>query len=285
MKTKIVDFKLLLIAIISAIIMSFAIVNFTIPASLYPSGVSGISRLSSDLLLDYFNLNISYSIIYFSLNIIATIFVFKTIGKKFAIYSIIQFSLVAFLTTFLKQFIYIEDLILQSIFGGILNGVGVGLALAYNFSTGGFDFLSVYFANKYKKDVWNCIFIANSIILLTSAFFYGWERALYSIIFQYSSTSIIKLLHQRYTFKTLTIITNSPDEVSNAVLNSIRHGITEINVTGYYSHDNKTMLYTVVNSFQYKEVVKIVMEVDPKAFINVQNTNAVYGNYYQKPLD
>lgn len=285
MKTKIVDFKLLLIAIISAIIISFAIVNFTIPASLYPSGVSGISRLSSDLLLDYFNLNISYSIIYFSLNIIATIFVFKTIGKKFAIYSIIQFSLVALLTTFLKQFIYIEDLILQSIFGGILNGVGVGLALAYNFSTGGFDFLSVYFANKYKKDVWNYIFIANSIILLTSAFFYGWERALYSIIFQYSSTSIIKLLHQRYTFKTLTIITNSPDEVSNAVLNSIRHGITEINVTGYYSHDNKTMLYTVVNSFQYKEVVKIVMEVDPKAFINVQNTNAVYGNYYQKPLD
>ena len=285
MSKKLIDFKLLSIAIISAIIVAFAVTNFTIPASLYPSGVSGISRLTSDLLNDYKGIYIPYASIYFSINIIATIFVYKKIGKKFAFYSIIQFTLVSIFTIIFKQYITIEDRILQAIFGGILNGFGAGLALSFNFSTGGFDFLNVYFANKYKKDVWNYILAINCLILLISAVFYGFERALYSIIFQYSSTAIVKLLHRRYTHKTLTIITEHPNEVSDAILKNVRHGITEINATGYYSHNNKTMLYTVVNTFQYQDVIKIVMETDPHAFINVQDTIAIYGNYYQKPLD
>lgn len=285
MNKNLIDFKLLSIAVISAVISAFAITNFTIPANLYPSGVSGISRLTSDVLNDFKGIYIPYASIYFSINIIATIFVFKKIGKKFALYSIIQFTLVSLLTIVFKQYIFIDDIILQAIFGGILSGFAAGLALSFNFSTGGFDFLNVYFANKYKKDVWNYILAINCLILLVSAIFYGFERALYSIIFQYANTTIIKTLHHRYTHKTLTIITDHPDEVSENILKNVRHGITEINATGYYSHNNKTMLYTVVNSFQYREVIKIVMDTDPHAFINVQNTVGIYGNYYQKPLD
>lgn len=285
MKNKFFDFKLLLIAIISAIIHAFAIINFSIPANLYPAGFSGISRITTDVLKDFTSIIIPYSIFYFSLNVIITVFFFKKIGKKFALYSIIQFTLVALLTYFVKPIISIDDRLLMSIFGGIINGFGVGLALSYNFSTGGFDFISVYFANKYKKDIWNYIFIVNILIILIAGLVYGFQTALYSIIFQYTSTNMIKLLHQRYKHKTLTIITNKPDEVSNEILKSIRHGITELKATGFYSHESKTMLYTVVNSFQYKEVVKIVLNIDPKAFINVQNTEAIFGNYYQKPLD
>lgn len=285
MKNRCFDFKLLSIAVISAIIHAFAIINFSIPANLYPAGFSGISIISTDVLKDFANVLIPYSVVYFSLNIITTIFFFKKIGKKFALYSIIQFTLVAILAYFIKPMISIDDRLLMSIFGGIINGLGVGLALSYNFSTGGLDFLSVYFANKYKKDIWNYIFAINVSIILIAGVVYGFKTALYSIIFQYTSTNMIKLLHQRYTHKTLTIITDKPDEVSNEILKSIRHGITELNATGFYSHKSKTMLYTVVNSFQYKEVVKIVLNIDPKAFINVQNTEAIFGNYYQKPLD
>ena len=285
MKNRCFDFKLLCIAIISAIIHAFAIINFSIPANLYPAGFSGISRISTDVLKDFANIIIPYSVVYLSLNIISTIFFFKKIGKKFALYSIIQFTLVAVLTYFIKPVISLDDRLLMAIFGGIINGFGVGLALSYNFSTGGFDFISVYFANKYKKDIWNYIFAINVLIISVAGIVYGFKTALYSIAFQYFSTNMIKLLHQRYTHKTLTIITDKPDEVSNEILKSIRHGITELNVTGFYSHESKTMLYTVVNSFQYKEVVKIVLNIDPKAFINVQNTEAIFGNYYQKPLD
>lgn len=279
------DIKLLALSILSALIHSVAITSFSIPAKLYPAGFSGISRLISDLFNDFFSISISYSILYLSFNLLCSIFVYKKIGKKFTIYSIVQFSLVSLFTSFIPQLFVLNEEILYCIFGGIINGIGVGMALAFNFSTGGFDFLGVYFSNKLKKSIWDYALYVNIFILVLAGLIYGWDRSLYSIIFQFCSTQIVKQMHQRYTYTTLTIITNKPDDVANEVLKNVRHGITEIKAEGYFSKTDTTMLYTVVNSYQYHNVVKIVLSTDPKAFINVQKTDAIYGNYYQKPLD
>ncbi len=279
------DIKLILAAIASAAVYSFAITNFSIPANLYPAGFSGISRITSDLLSDFANINISYSTLYLILNLVVVVLVFNKLGKKFLTYSTLQFLLVSFFTSFFKRVMIIDETILLAMFGGILNGTGIGIALSFNFSSAGFDFISIFFASKYKKDVWNYIFGINLIILTLAGFIYGWERALYSIIYQFASTQVIKIFHQRYTHKTLSIITKKPDEVAKAILANVRHGITEIKATGYYSGEDTTLLYTIINSFQYKEVVKIVMDTDPHAFINIQDTLSIYGNYYQKPLD
>ena len=279
------DIKLVFISILSAAVYSFAIKNFSIPANLYPAGFSGISRIISDLLKDFYNIDISYSKFYLIFNLIVTIIVFRKIGKKFMIYSSLQFFLVSLFTSIFKQVIIVNETLLMAIFGGIINGAGVGLALSFNFSTAGFDFISIYFATKFKKDVWNYIFCVNLTILIIAGLIYGWDRALYSIIYQFASTQVIKIFHQRYTHKTLTIITKKPNEVADAILKNVRHGITEVKATGFYSKEDTTLLYTIVNSFQYKEVVKIVMATDSHAFINIQDTLAIYGNYYQKPLD
>lgn len=108
---------------------------------------------------------------------------------------------------------------------------------------------------------------------------------MYSIIYQYCSTELIKKLHRRYTHQTLTIITTKPNEVADEIIKNVRHSITEIHTHGHYSNTDNTMLYTVINSYQTREVVSIVLKVDPKAFINIQDTVNIYGNYYQKPLD
>ena len=279
------DIKLLFYAAISAFIYSIAVTSFSMPGNIYPGGFSGISRIVSDISSKYFSFTISYSIIYFVLNSIACVFVYKNVGKKFTIYSVIQFVLVSIFTSFMKPFFVLDNVLLYAVFGGIIQGFAVGLALSYNFSTGGFDFLSVYFSSKYNKSIWNYTFMLNSLILVCAGLLFGWNRALYSIIFQYCDTTIIKQLHQRYTFTTLTIITSKPDEVADEIQRNIRHGITEINAHGHFSNSDTTMLYTVVNSFQYRNVVQIVLSVDPHAFINVQKTSEIYGNYYQKPLD
>lgn len=279
------DIKLLIIAILSATIQAIVITNFSIPANLYPGGFSGISRLTSDIFNDFLHIGLKYSYIYFSLNIIVIFFVFKNLGKKFAIYSLIQFSLVSLIANFMQPFIVLNEQLLYCVFGGIINGCAAGLALMFNFSTGGFDFISIYFSNKYKKSIWNYIFIANVCILTIAGIIYGWERSLYSIIFQYCSTEIVKKMHHRYTHTTLIIMTKEPDLVASEILKHVRHGITEIKAEGFYSHSDYTMLYSVVNQYQYSQIVKIVLNVDPKAFINVQNTKEIYGNYYQKPLE
>lgn len=285
MKSKLFDVKYLLISIVSAAIASFSIVNFTIPAKLYPAGFSGVSRLVSDISKDFYNVNLSYSLLYLIFNAIVVLFVFNKIGKKFLIYSFLQIALVSLFTAIFPQVFNVDDILLLSVFGGIINGIGSGIALMYNFSTGGTDFISTYFSNKFKKDIWNYTLVFNVLILVVAGFVYDWERALYSIIFQYVSTQIVKMMNQRYTFRTISIITKHPEIVSEAILINCRHGITKVDATGMYSQEPTSMLIIVANTFQCKLIQEVVLKVDPKAFITIQNTTAIKGNYYQKPLD
>ena len=279
------DLKLLLFSILSAFVLSIAVTTFAIPGNIYPGGFSGIARILSDVSNEYFSFTLSYSLIYFTLNALSALLVFKRIGKKFAIYSIIQFIFVSIFTSFLKPVMTLNNELLYCIFGGIVNGLGVGLALMNNFSSGGFDFLSIYFSNKYKKSFWNHILFINASILVIAGFIFGWQRALYSIIYQYCSTEVIKKVHRRYTHQTLTVITSKPNEVSNEIQSHVRHGITEIHSHGHYSNTDNTLLYMVINSYQTRDVVTYINKIDPHAFINVQDSIEIYGNYYQKPLD
>lgn len=284
MKNKRIGYYLLM-TIISACIQAVVMSSFSIPGNIYPSGVAGFTRLLSDILLDFAHINVPYTIFYFSINVILAIIVYKYIGKWFTLLSLIQTSLVSLLSTFLKPMFSLSELILVAIFGGVLNGFAVGIALANNASTGGLDFVSIYFSNKYKKSTWNYIFIFNCFILFIAGFIYGWERTCYSIIYQFCSTTIMKKMHKRYTHQTITIITKKPKEVSDAIFSEIRHGITALKAEGLFKHEDETILYTVVNSFQTEEVIKITGKADPNAFINVQDTASINGNFYQKPLD
>lgn len=279
------DIRLLAIAVISALIHSFTFANFTVPGKLYPGGFSGISRIVSDILLRYFSISVSFTVFYFSMNAIVSLLVFRYIGKKFTIYSIIQFALVSLISDRLPRILVISDPLLLSLFGGICNGAAVGLALDFNFSTAGFDFLSVFYSTKYKKQMWNYVFYVNALILSIAGLLFGFDRAMYSIVFQYVSTSVVKRMHKRFTHITITVITKKPDAVADNILKHVRHGITELDASGYYSKTKTTMLYTVVNTFQKNEVIQSIREADPSAFINVQETIDVIGNYYQKPLD
>lgn len=282
---KLFDIKLLFISLFSAFISSFVIVNLIIPCGLYSAGFSGICRITTDLFRDYLNIHVEYAILYFILNLIACIFTFKYIGKKFTIYSVIQFTASSLFCYFLKPIVVIDDILLFIIFGGIINGISSGLCLRFDFSTGGIDFISVYYSTKKNKSFWNYAFCINSVILLIAGLIYGYKICMYSIIYQFVNTEMVKQMHNRFTYKTLTIITKKPEEVSTEIMKHVRHGITEIKTEGFYSKTESTMLYTVVNSFQYRTIMRIVKSVDPHAFINVQDTKELQGNYYQKPLD
>lgn len=279
------DATMLFWVVISAIIHSFALVNFSIPNKFYPGGYSGIARLISDIFEDFLHLSLPFSIIYLLMNVSSCLVVYRSIGKKFTMFSIIQFALVSFLTGICKPLLMISDPLLVAVFGGIIGGFGVGIALSHGASSGGSDFLSVYFSNKYKRSFWNLIFGMNCVVLGIAGFIYGWNIVLYSIILQFCSNQVVKRMHKRYTHQTLTIITQYPDEVIESVFVGTRHGITKIHAEGAYLKQDVTMLYTVVNSFQTKDVIKAVREADCHAFINIQDSINVDGNFYQKPLD
>lgn len=271
--------------IVSAVLQSIALTSFSVPGQIYAAGVNGLARLISDILLDKFNINISYIVFFLITNLILCVIVYKYIGKLFTILSVSQIIMVSIFASIFTPLITLDDKILFAIFGGIVNGVGVGLALTHNASSGGTDFLSIYLSNKKKRSMWNIVFGLNCLIIVIAGLLFGWERAMYSIIYQFCTTQIINRMHKRYTSQTITIITEHPDEVSKEIFSTVRHGITRIEATGAYKNTKETMLYTVVNGYQVDDIVKSISRADPKAFINITDTKQVVGNYYQKPLD
>lgn len=275
----------LLWMILSSLLYSVAITSFANIGGFYPGGFAGISRLTTDIGLAFFDIEIPFYLLYAILNFLPTVFVFNYIGKRFTIFSIIQYSMVSVFTSFLKPWIILDDPLLIAIFGGLLAGTAIGIALRNNASTGGTDFVAIIISNRFNRSSWNLIMLLNGSILCIAGLLFGWERALYSIIYQFVQMQVIDRLHQRYKMETLTIMTQHPDEVVAEVLADTRHGITELNGEGAFKHQNMTILYTVINSFQRRTVVRSVLKADPKAFINIQKTEAIVGNYYQKPLE
>lgn len=270
---------------VSAILQALALSSFSVPADIYPSGIMGFARIVSDVCRDFLNINFSYLYLYVAINVVLAVIVYRHIGKLFTIFSLIQTILVSLLASVFGHYIVLDETILVAIFGGLLSGAGVGFALMNGASSGGLDFVSIYFSNKYHKSMWNYVFVFNCALIVVTGMIYGWDRAAYSIIFQFMSNNMITRMHKRYTHQAILIVTKDPQGVIDSILNNVRHGITKIEATGAYSNDGKTLLYTVVNSFETSEVVKLALKGDPDAFIETRETDEVYGNYYQKPLD
>ena len=279
------DGKMLVWTVLSSLIQSLSLVTFSMPAKLYPGGFSGVSRILSDLLLDFGGIYVPFGVFYAAFNLIITLLVFRHIGKHFMVFSFVQFSLVSVFTLFFQPLFPVEDPLLAAVFGGVLNGFAIGLALSHNASSGGTDFIAVYVSSRFNRPIWNYIMAVNVFILCLAGLLYGWERALYSIIFQFCSTQVVNRMHKRYRNETLTIITAVPEDVEKSVLACVRHGITRLDGEGVFSHTDRTLLYMIINSYQEHDVVNAILKADPHAFINVQETKRVIGNYYQKPLD
>lgn len=271
--------------ILSALVYSIAIKVFVTSADLFPAGFSGISQLVSRVADEYFNVKISFSLLYFLMNIGPTILVYKHVGKKFTILSVIQYIFVSIFVEILPQVEITEDILLIAVFGGIVAGFGNSIALMNNASTGGTDFIAIYASSKYNIVTWNYVLGVNACIYVIAGFLFGWDKCMYSIIYQFCNTTMVKQFHNRYQLRTIFIVTEMPDDVSNQIFKSCRHGITKFWCEGEYSHQPKSFLYMTVNAYQVNLIVGAAKSIDPNCFINIFKTEKVIGNYYQQPLD
>ena len=279
------DIQTTLMVILSALVYAFSIKVFVRAGALFPGGFTGISLLFTRYMLDFQGIDIPFGVVYALLNIIPTLLVYKYVGRRFALFSVLQYALVSLFTILLPTITLTADIILIAVFGGIIGGFGISLALNANASTGGTDFIAIYASNKTRTETWSYIMYGNMVVILLAGFLFGWEKALYSIVYQFCSTYIVSQRHMRFKLRALNLITAFPDEVCASIYKISRHGITRIWGEGGYSRQSKCMLYMVVNAFEVDEVVEAAKRVDPKVFISISSSERVIGNYYQKPLD
>ncbi len=268
---------------IASAIIAFNLKSFVRTGGLFPGGFSGLALLVQQILSEFFNVTVPYSAIYMPVNLIPAYIGFKYIGKRFTIYSFYLVFLSSFLTDVFPAVTITYDILLISIFGGIIQGAAISIALISGASGGGTDFIAIYFSEKKGVDVWNYVLLGNAIILTTAGILFGFDKALYSIIFQYTTTQVISIMFKRYQKDTLLIITDQPMAVYGKIRELTHHDATLIEGNGCYEGAERHILYSVVGREQVDKVISAIKGIDEHAFINVIKTDQVNGRFYRTP--
>ncbi len=279
------DIGYIAMIVLSALIYALNMNSFVESGNLYPGGFAGVSRLLANLSQTLLHVKLSFSFFYMVLNLAVTLLVFRTIGHKFILYSVIWYTLTSVFTGLIDIPAITHQLLLISVFGGLINGFAIGIALRSNASSGGTDFIAIWLSMRLNRPTWNYMLCFNALILCIAGAVYGWETALYSIIFQYVSTQVVNYMHQRYHLTALKIITDAPEEVTQAIFHTCRHGVTKIRCEGGYTEKEHYLIMTTINTYQLKEVITNVRKADPHAFMEINHASQIIGNYYQKPID
>ena len=273
----------LLAVVISGFLQAFTLKVFIQPSNLLSSGFLGVSILMNQI-AGLFGVELSISMLLIMLNIPVAILCYRGISARFTFYSILQVFVGSFFIRVLNfEPLFVDDTMLNVIFGGVLNGLYVSLALKGNASTGGMDFVALFVSNRNGKTIWQEVFLFNTLLLLIFGALFGWKHAGYSIIFQYISTKVISTFHQRYHKVTLQITTRYGDDVMEAYLKNIRHGISCVEAIGGFSREKMYLLHTVLSSYEVIDAVSVIKEADPRAIINQISTENFYGRFHRVP--
>lgn len=279
------DGKRIVVICLAAVIMAVNTKTFVRTGGLYPGGATGLTILIQGIFEKFFQMSVPYSVVNLLLNMIPIYIGFRYIGKKFTMYSCLMIVLTSILTDIIPGYVITYDTLLISIFGGIISGFVVSLCLLMEATTGGTDFIAIFLSEKKGVDSFNIVLGVNVVIILTAGILFGWDKALYSIIYQYAATQILHMLYQKYQKQTLFIVTNKAKEVSEAIYAVSMHGSTILQGEGSYQHCERDVVYSIVSKGESKAVIRVVREVDDKAFINAVRTEALSGRFYQRPTE
>lgn len=267
----------------AAFLMATNIKTFVRTGDLFPGGVTGLTILIQRVAHMFFQVDLPYTVVNLLLNAVPIYIGFRFIGKKFTLYSCLMILLTNILTDLIPGYVITYDILLISIFGGMLNGLAISMCLMVQATSGGTDFLSIYLSQKKGVDSWNVVLGINMGILAVAGLLFGWDKALYSIIFQFASTQVLHALYKKYQQQTLFIVTNKPQEICDTIYAISHHGATIIEGEGSFEHCERYVVYSIVSGAERKQVVRLVKSVDPQAFVNVVKTEEVAGYFYHAP--
>ncbi len=279
------DLIRLIVVIVAAFIMAMNILTFINAGGLYPGGAQGLTIIIIRVAEKYFNLTIPYTPVNLIINAIPIYIGFRFIGKKFTLFSLIMVLMNGVFVDILPVHSVTHDPLLIAVFGGIVNAVAITMCLDVDATSGGTDFISIFLSQRKGIDAFPIILAGNVVLLAIAGLLFGWDKALYSMIFQYVSTQALHVLYRTYQQRTLFIITDMPDKVCSMIYANCGHGSTLIDGEGSFAHKNKKIVYSIVSASDTRKLIPKIKEMDPNAFINSIRTEEIMGNFYMRPRD
>ena len=262
---------------IGILLASLALEIFLIPNRIIDGGITGISIILS------FLTNINLSIFIIVINIPFLLLGFKHLGKNFLIRTTFAMIIFSFLLEQFKQVdVVTNDVLLATVFGGILLGIGVGFVIRYGACLDGVETIAILINKKTSFSVGQVILLVNLVIYMVAGIVFGWDRALYSIMTYFITYKIIDIVPEGLEqAKSALIITNHGDEIANSIYKELGRTVTFIEGEGLIS-GKKVVLYVVVTRIELRELKKIIEDDDVSAFMTITDVSEIVGQHIKK---
>ena len=266
--------------IIGSLLCGLAFNVFIMPNRLLSGGISGIALITTYLA------GFDPGVVMVILNIPIFILGFKMLDKEFMFMSaigLLAFSFGISSFSFLRDALPLNDILLSSLFGGVLNGIGMGIVFRSRSSSGGLDIIAVIVKKYYSLNIGTTFMIVNFFIIAIGSIYLGIKPALYTLVCMYTSTVVLERVQEGFnTGKAIMIVSNSWEEVANAIIAEVGRGVTYLDGEGAFSKEKRRVIYCVLTMTQLSKVKKIVKDIDPKAFMTVSETTEVLGQGFKR---
>ncbi|WP_432418849.1 YitT family protein [Cytobacillus spongiae] len=263
---------------IGAVIMAVGLEIFLVPNQVIDGGIVGVSIILSHIT------GVKLGLFIFILNIPFFFIGYKQIGKTFAFSTLYGIIILSTSTTFLHPVpAFTQDILLASLFGGIVLGIGVGLVIRYGGSLDGTEILAILTSKKLPFSVGEIIMFVNLFILASAGFVFSWDRAMYSLLAYYVAFKMIDITIKGLDeSKSVWIISENYEEIGDALLHRLGRGVTYLKGEGAFSGDDKKVIFCVITRLEEAKLKDIVAEHDPSAFLAIADIAEVRGGRFKK---
>ncbi|GGE07999.1 membrane protein [Marinithermofilum abyssi] len=270
--------KRIILITLGALFVAVGLEIFLVPNRVIDGGIVGVSIILSHLT------GVKLGVLLFLFNMPFFFLGYKQIGKTFALSTLYGVIVLSIGTAYLHPVeVLTEDVLLASVFGGIILGIGVGIVIRYGGSLDGTEILAIMFNKQLPFSVGQVVMFFNIFILGSAGFVFGWDRAMYSLIAYFIAFKTIDITIEGFDeTKSVWIISDMHREIGEALLHRLGRGVTYLQGEGAYTGDDKKVIFCVVTRLEEAKLKSIVEDIDPEAFLAVGNIHDVKGGRFKK---
>lgn len=256
-----------LFILLGSLVQALAMRMFLIPALLVSGGISGIAQI-----VNHFT-DWPIGLMVFLGNIPLFLLGWRNLGgRRFMFRTIAAIAAFSFFTDFLALFFppagMTDDLVLNSIYGGVALGIGLGLVYLGQGTSGGSDILGRILNRRLGISISQAYLVTDTLVVLAGGLAFDWERALYGLVVIYVSGLAAEMVSEGTgVYRSVMIVTNRPEDVSGKILTVLERGVTVLPGTGAYTGQPRPVLYCVVTRSEVNQLKTLVLEADPAAFM------------------
>jgi uncharacterized membrane-anchored protein YitT (DUF2179 family) len=263
---------------IGAIMMATGLEIFLVPNHVIDGGITGISIMLSHIS------GWKLGIFLFLLNLPFVYMGYKQMGKTFAFSTVYGIIVLSIFTSFFHPIPpFTEDILLATVFGGMILGIGVGLVIRNGGALDGTEILAIVINKKVPFSVGQIIMFINLFILGAAGFVFSWDRAMYSLLaYVIASKAIDTVVAGLEESKSVWIISDDAEKIGDAVNARLGRGVTYLKGMGAYTGDNKKVIFSVITRLEESKLTTIVEEIDPTAFLAIADISEVRGGRFKK---